>query len=204
MKKILINTILITVGLGLPNAWAQDSAAEVPENWACDADWYTDETCDCGCGVDDPSCPQGHFDICERSGCPEGQVPWEHAPDSCMRSACGDGWVDEELGEVCDDGEALDSGGCSGDCQMINVGWTCGEMAEGCESSVVKEEDSDDLALPPNGAPDESVDADNGDDTSGEDGSGGCSSVNNANASCLWVVAFLALLGVRRRDLFAR
>lgn len=115
-----------------------------PANWSCDPQWYEDGICDCGCTVRDVDCPRGFFDICQRHGCPEGQVPWEHRPDSCMRSACGDGWVDDNLGEVCDDREALDSGGCSADCRTVNPGWTCGERAEGCESDGVE---PDDMAL---------------------------------------------------------
>lgn len=109
-----------------------------PANWRCLPEFFEDGVCDCGCRVPDRDCPRGLFDVCERSGCPEGQVPWEHRPTSCMRSACGDGWVDENLGEVCDDGEALNSGGCSADCQFVNPGWICGVRAEGCESDGTK------------------------------------------------------------------
>ena len=58
-----------------------------------------------------------------------------------MRSACGDGWLDELLGEVSDDGEALNSGGCSADCGAVNPGWVCGVKADGCESDGTKPED---------------------------------------------------------------
>ena len=206
------------------NSDAQDDMLNVPEYWVCDVEWYSDEICDCGCGDNDPVCPRGLFDICERSGCPEGQVPWEHAPSSCMRSACGDGWADEQMGEVCDDGEALDGGGCSRDCQMVNVGWTCGSNADGCESSVVKENDDDDdtndLVLDAdndetndspdfndsNANPDASVTTDSmvpveviEFDTTTQADNSGCSSARNSSTPYFLIGALLALVGMRRR-----
>lgn len=135
---MLISSFLLFGG----SAFSQDA---VPENWGCEADHYEDGVCDCGCVVPDRDCPEGKFDVCERSGCAEGQVPWEHRPTSCMRSACGDGWVDERLGESCDDGEALDSGGCNGDCSSVNPGWTCGANAEQCSEEVIR--DSEDTGV---------------------------------------------------------
>ena len=126
---------LILIMTASPTLLAQDS---VPEYWGCDPNHYEDGICDCGCDVPDPDCPRGFFEICERSGCIEGQVPWEHRPTSCMRSACGDGWTDESLGEVCDDGEALDGGGCSAGCDAVNLGWTCGPNAAGCTADRVE------------------------------------------------------------------
>lgn len=98
----------------------------------CDAQRLSDTVCDCGCGPIDPACPAGRFTVCERANCPAGQVPWEHTPQSCMSSACGDGWVDPNAQEVCDDGNALASGGCAADCKSVNPGYTCGERAAGC------------------------------------------------------------------------
>jgi len=106
--------------------------AKPPGTWTCEAGWE-DQVCDCGCGATDPDCAAGTFEVCERSGCGAGKVPWEHAPDSCMTSACGDGWKDEAAGEVCDDGEGLNGGGCSADCKSVNAGWVCGELAEKCD-----------------------------------------------------------------------
>lgn len=88
--------------------------------------------CDCGCGVVDTRCPAGRFVGCEVAHCPAGQVPWEHTPSECMMSACGDGWRDEAAGEVCDDGNALASGGCAADCRSVNPGYVCGVRAQGC------------------------------------------------------------------------
>ncbi len=110
--------------------------AQAPANWGCDAAFYEDGTCDCGCEVRDPDCPRGTFGICQRSGCGAGQVPWEDQPASCMRSACGDGWRDEAMGETCDGGEALAGRGCNADCSAVNTRWTCGDRAEGCQEQM--------------------------------------------------------------------
>jgi cysteine-rich repeat protein len=59
-------------------------------------------------------------------------VPWEHQPETCMTSACGDGWRDERANEACDDGDALERGGCSADCRRVNDGFSCGDRATGC------------------------------------------------------------------------
>ena len=97
----------------------------------CDAATLSDTVCDCGCAVSDPACPSGDFIGCAVNHCPSGQVPWENTPSACMTSACGDGWKDPVRGEVCDDGNALASGGCSADCRSVNPGYVCGEGARG-------------------------------------------------------------------------
>ena len=122
--------------------------AQVPASWGCDANLYQDGTCDCGCGANDADCPPGRFVVCERSGCPLGEVPWEHQPATCMRSACGDGWRDDAMGELCDDGDGLAGGGCSANCSAVTEGWTCGERAEGCE-----EEAQPDAGVEPDSGP---------------------------------------------------
>lgn len=118
---------LMLIGMAAPAAMAQ-----APAGWACEKSFYEDGVCDCGCVELDADCADGTFEVCERSGCGKGEVPWEHRPWTCMTSACGDGWHDEAMGEACDDGNALNRGGCSADCQVINDGWDCGERAEGC------------------------------------------------------------------------
>lgn len=54
-----------------------------------------------------------------------------------MASACGDGWNDTVGGEVCDDKNALASGGCSANCRAVNAGYVCGERATGCQTAPV-------------------------------------------------------------------
>lgn len=104
----------------------------------CDAATLSDSVCDCGCGVADAACNGGiHFSVCSVSRCPAGEVPWEHAPSSCMSSACGDGWKDPAAGEACDDGNALAGGGCSADCHAVTAGYLCGESATGCRLAPV-------------------------------------------------------------------
>ena len=52
-------------------------------------------------------------------------------PQTCAESRCGDGWLDESIGEVCDNG-GQDNEGCSMDCTEIDEGWQCGHLANGC------------------------------------------------------------------------
>jgi MYXO-CTERM domain-containing protein len=129
--------MLVATILGLAVGQQALVASAAPANWACDELTYGDGVCDCGCGAADSDCGPGRFTVCERSGCLGSTVPWEHSPSQCMRSACGDGWRDEAAGEVCDDAEALASGGCSADCSAVNAGWTCGGLAAQCEREVV-------------------------------------------------------------------
>lgn len=149
-------------------AFSASASAEAPSRWTCDEAMYEDGVCDCGCGAVDRDCTSPTFDGCERHACPEGAVPWEHSPESCMGSACGDGWHDEATGEACDDFEALDSGGCNADCSAVNEGWICGERAEGCAPDPDFEE-------PDAGGEDASGEADAaiGADTSADDAATG-------------------------------
>jgi cysteine-rich repeat protein len=57
-----------------------------------------------------------------------------------MTSVCGDGWKDEAMGETCDDGNAIASGGCSADCKTVSAGYTCGERADKCALAPSDEE----------------------------------------------------------------
>lgn len=98
----------------------------------CTSAQLSDTTCDCGCGTVDSACPPGRFVNCQASHCAAGTVPWEHQPNTCMASACGDGWRDDASGEACDDGNALASGGCSADCRTVTAGYVCGPFAQGC------------------------------------------------------------------------
>ncbi|MBE2254353.1 MAG: hypothetical protein IAE78_32800 [Myxococcus sp.] len=99
----------------------------------CLATVFGDGKCDCGCGVVDSDCPAGaKFTACEVTHCGPGTVPWEHNPHTCMMSACGDGWNDTAGNEVCDDGNALASGGCAANCRAVNPGYVCGAGASGC------------------------------------------------------------------------
>lgn len=148
-----------------------------------------DGVCDCGCDpASDPDCPSGRFTVCERNNCPAGQVPWSDLPKLCMSSACGDGWADPVANEVCDDGDALASGGCAADCKSVNPGFQCGPRTVGCSP------------IPDAGS---TVDAGSGSGggsaTSGAGGGGaamrGCQSVDGASLGWL---ALLAWFGWRR------
>lgn len=102
----------------------------------CAAALLGNRLCDCGCT--DSDCPSvSDFAMCQSNQCPTGRVPWAHGPTMCMGSACGDGWKDTAGGEVCDDGNALASGGCSANCRTVNSGYVCGEGASGCRLAPV-------------------------------------------------------------------
>ncbi|MDX2010822.1 MAG: hypothetical protein SFW67_11545 [Myxococcaceae bacterium] len=118
MRRLLLLAVCLAAPAALP----------------CDATTRGDGVFDCGCGTVDPDCGPG-FGACVRNHCPAGQVPWEHQPETCMTSACGDGWRDERVNEACDDGDALPRSGCSADCRQVNVGFSCGERAAGCTRS---------------------------------------------------------------------
>lgn len=133
----MLRPLFTSLALSL-TALAATALAKPPGEWTCPEGYYEDDVCDCGCGADDPDCTTPTFEGCQRSGCAEGKVPWEHAPASCMTSACGDGWKDERRGEVCDDGNALASGGCDATCANVNPGWTCGERAEKCVEAAAE------------------------------------------------------------------
>lgn len=189
-------------------AWlAPAAAAAAPAGWTCDDAYYADGTCDCGCQVVDSDCPDGTFTVCERSGCPRGQVPWEHSPQSCMDSACGDGWLDTFKGEVCDDGEALTAGGCGAGCKAVNAGWTCGTLAQGCEEApaeVVEQVAEEPAEATPEASPEtvepapeiaEATDVDNptNNTDTGKTDSSGC----NGGAASLTALALFAVVRPR-------
>lgn len=127
---------------------ASSASAKPPGEWTCEEGFYEDDTCDCGCGAPDPDCTMSTFEGCMRSGCGEGKVPWEHAPESCMTSACGDGWKDEAMGEACDDGDAIASGGCSADCKTVSSGYTCGERADKCALTPTEQDPTPEATEP--------------------------------------------------------
>ena len=60
--------------------------------------------------------------------CDEGPFPTETCDEDCTAVACGDGLVNDEAGEVCDDGDANDGNGCSNACvrtyDQLSVGDT--------------------------------------------------------------------------------
>jgi cysteine-rich repeat protein len=152
---------------------ALSSQAHAAPNWRCEERQYGDEVCDCGCGRADSDCSGSTFEMCERSGCAAGQVPWEHSPESCMSTACGDGWVDAAAGEVCDDGEALAGGGCAADCKAVNAGWRCGQRAERCVRAAADPDVTESSDGAANGLDAATDDAEAGSAPEGADGESG-------------------------------
>lgn len=175
-----------------------NALAQAPERWECDAAAWQDGTCDCGCGAVDVDCPEDTtFVACETSACPSGQVPWEHSPESCMSSTCGDGWVDMERGEACDDFEALAGGGCNADCSAVNEGYTCGAGAAGC---VGPPSDGDTgLAA----GSDAGLDAGaNGPESAATDDKSGCTASPSTalpGVGTIWITAAICLVSRNRR-----
>ena len=191
-----MHTILLLAG---SLSWSGSALAAAPTGWTCEPAAASDEICDCGCGVADTACPDNDppFVECERTGCGDGEVPWEHRPWTCMVSACGDGWRDERTSEACDDGDALRGGGCNRDCSAVNEGWECGERAEGCwevEVSTPTDTGTEPTDTDPTGGTD-STETDTGEP---DDGGSGCTT---SQASGLpWLSVALLLLLRRRRD----
>lgn len=211
-------SMISLLGGALVLVHAATAQAAPPAGWDCDEAAYEDGLCDCGCGANDADCtPGATFEVCETSACPEGQVPWEHSPGDCMSSACGDGWLDERRGEVCDDGEGLAGGGCNADCSAVNDGWSCGTEAQKCTPLADEPEPADaghDAAMPDAGdaggaadaarpTPDAAgadTDATADDEPESSDEKAGCSAAAGAGGARLLAPVFAALfLGSRRR-----
>jgi cysteine-rich repeat protein len=173
------------------------ATAKPPGNWTCAEAYWEDATCDCGCGADDPDCTMSTFEGCARSGCGAGKVPWEHAPASCMSSACGDGWKDERASEVCDDGEALAGGGCSADCKRVNEGWICGERAEKCAPSPTEPAPEPGPQATAEASPEATAEAPVGEPVGPTAAGGGCGAGTPISA-LLGLAGFLMSSGRRR------
>ena len=125
-KSTFVFVLLLTA-----SASAVQAHGDIPEGWRCDPELFRDIPCDCGCGAVDDECEDGTIHSCERNQCAEGYVPLTNKPQTCAESRCGDGWLDESIGEVCDNG-GQDNEGCSMGCTEIDEGWQCGRQASGC------------------------------------------------------------------------
>ncbi len=173
------------------------SLGQVPTVWSCGPALYGDGICDCGCAAKDSDCATLKFAVCVRSNCTNGQVPWEHQNFSCMASTCGDGWKADN--EVCDDGNALPSGGCNFNCSAVNPGFVCGNGATGCTAGT-PDAGTPDAGTPDAGTPDAGTTGAGGGTGGGQGGSvegpkaGGCSS----GPGGLWFGLALLFLGTRR------
>ena len=119
-------TLLLMVSASAVNAHGN-----IPEGWRCAPELFNDTACDCGCGALDDECEDGTIQSCERNHCADGDVPLTRKPQTCAESRCGDGWLDEANGEICDNGDIANVG-CSMDCTEIDEGWECGRLASGC------------------------------------------------------------------------
>jgi len=52
----------------------------------------------------------------------------------CQRNECGDSYINalDPFNEVCDDGDLVDTNGCTKDCKTITPGWYCGRPGKPC------------------------------------------------------------------------
>lgn len=74
------------------------SCLTAPAGWKCDPSLYDDgKTCDCGCGIQDPDCPNtdaASCDNCSSGGsCAHGACPSSLVPDDNTRCQIPDGWT---------------------------------------------------------------------------------------------------------------
>jgi cysteine-rich repeat protein len=114
-----------------------------PMGWTCDAAYFGDGSCDCGCGVVDTDCSDATADVCEycddEGSCGLGECPGNIDPSNnaaCVPVVCGDSMVGP--GESCDDGNMTAGDGCDATCQIeVPQGWTCDAgyygMMDGCD-----------------------------------------------------------------------
>jgi len=127
-----------------------DTTTCIPDGWVCDAAYYTDLTCDCGCGAKDGDCAStdevAECDFCDQCGArlDEDCADFVDGDDTTLcLDDCGNGVAD--LAEECDgadlDGESCASLGfaggalgCSDSCTFDvsaclsdtpPAGWTC-------------------------------------------------------------------------------
>jgi hypothetical protein len=122
----------------------------VPTEWTCDATWYGDGECDCGCGALDIDCAGPEASACTWNNCPTGEVPVADQNWLCFQAPAG--WTCNAAyynDGVCDCGCGILDPECAGsadtDCdenrcgpgQTVNAienwlcegggGWTCTE-----------------------------------------------------------------------------
>ncbi|MFO0747498.1 MAG: fibro-slime domain-containing protein [Myxococcota bacterium] len=107
----------------------------VPPTWTCNAGWFGDGSCDCGCGAVDLDCAgasdPGQCDLCLAcgAGCADDCAAYVRAADTTVcATTCGDGVRVAALGEECDDGWTDAGDGCSPTC-TVEPGWSCSEDA---------------------------------------------------------------------------
>jgi cysteine-rich repeat protein len=103
---------------------------EAPEGWTCDPRHYIDDVCDCGCGAEDPACPDLALDPamdCTFDECrgPDNVDPADHS--QCLNTDyfTGDDPKDDD-GDDGDDGDDDDSS-----CSSVKVkrGWPVASLA---------------------------------------------------------------------------
>ncbi len=61
-----------------------DAKAPPPPGWACDARWFGEGWCDCGCGVQDVDCESLDLYDCAYNACEGDMRPDPHATTQCQ------------------------------------------------------------------------------------------------------------------------
>ncbi len=154
----MLSRCLLTL-VALVAATAAAAQTTPPAGWTCSASFYSDDDCDCGCGIADPACPDTQLASCDYGFCTNTtDVPSAADPTQCVANSCGDHVVAGD--EVCDDGGAT---GCAADCMAVDAGWVCGSRYShrfsGCHQPVCgdgivdgdEECDDDDAGSPAGG-----------------------------------------------------
>ena len=99
---------------------------EVPTEWTCEASYYGDGSCDCGCGVVDYDCADASYESCEYSGCAQGTHTDADNPTACTSVATEGDTCDTTYEESCVDGVilscAIEEGATSGTIEAYDCG----------------------------------------------------------------------------------
>ena len=101
-----------------------------------------EEACDDGNTEDGDGCSSDCLDIEDGYSCPDegeecikdktGEQGDEDDPNTSGEKICGNGVVDSDKGEVCDDHNDAGGDGCSADCKSIEDKYICPEPGEAC------------------------------------------------------------------------
>ena len=66
---------------------------DLPDGWICDADYYEDGDCDCGCGAKDADCASDSADDCVYQSCPDGEQVVADQNWLCETVQMPEGWT---------------------------------------------------------------------------------------------------------------
>ena len=113
---------------------------DVPVAWWCEAEFYADGTCDCGCDHRDPDCADASIEACERcpsTGCSDAECSAIFPDDNSVCGTAGAGWSCSERlyadGSQCDCGCGYTDPDCTENalaaCDRCNAVGSCSGQA---------------------------------------------------------------------------